>query len=86
MLSYGCLFLALDRFAQGGGAGLPTAELDKISHYILSGGAAQTLSEQMASRMIKLLVSKSAGNPAVTIDRSYQVWVEGITWSGIDEE
>jgi hypothetical protein len=86
MLSYGCLFLALDRFAHGNGPGLPSAELDKVSQFILSGGAAQTLSEQMASRMIKLLVSKSAGDPAVMIDRNYQVWVDGITWSGFDEE
>jgi hypothetical protein len=86
MLSYGCLFLALDRFAHGNGPGLPSAELDKVSQFILSGGAAQTLSETMASRMIKLLVSKSAGDPAVMIDRNYQVWVDGITWSGFDEE
>lgn len=86
LLSYGCLFLALDRFAKGNGPGLPTADLDKVSLFVLSGGAAQTLSEEMASRMIKLLVSRTAGDPAVTIDRRYQVWVDGITWTGLDEE
>lgn len=86
LLSYGCLFLALDRFAHGIGPGLPTVDLDKVSLFVLSGGAAQTLTEAMASRMVKLLVSKSAGDPSVMIDRKYQVWVDGITWTGFDEE
>ena len=86
MLAYGCLFMALDRFARGNGPGLPTADLDKVSQFMLSGGAAQTLSTAMASRMIKLLVSKSAGDPSVMIDRQYQIWVDGITWAGLDEE
>jgi len=83
MLSYACLFLALDRFAKGQGPGLPVGELGKVSQFILSGGAAQTLKENAVSRMIKLLVPAGAGDPAILIDRKYQVWVDGITWAGV---
>ena len=31
LLSYGCLFLALDRFAQGRGPGLPTGDLAQVA-------------------------------------------------------
>jgi hypothetical protein len=81
LLSYACLFIALDRFAQGQGPGLPTAELSKVTQFVLSGGAAQALSEPKASRLLKLLVPPSSGEPSVMIDRHYRVWVDGITWS-----
>lgn len=82
VLSYGCLFLALDRFARGQGPGLPTGDLNKVSQFILTGGAAQTLTEEKVSRMIRLLVAPSAGDPVVLVDRKYQVWVDGVTWAG----
>lgn len=82
VLSYGCLFLALDRFARGQGPGLPAADLAKVSQFMLSGGAAQTLVEDTVSRMIRLLLPEGAAEPVVLIDRKYQVWVDGITWAG----
>jgi hypothetical protein len=84
VLSYGCLFLALDRFTRGQGPGLPTADLNKVSQFILSGGAAQALTEGMVSRVIALLVAPGSGNPAILIDRKYQIWVDGITWAGLE--
>jgi hypothetical protein len=83
ILSYGCLFLALDRFAQGRGPGLPTADLARVAQIVLTGGAAQALSEATVARVAALLRPASAGNPVVVIDRRYQIWVEGIVWTGI---
>jgi hypothetical protein len=84
VLSYGCLFLALDRFARGHGPGLPTGDLNKVSQFLLSGGAAQTLEEEKVSRVIRLLVSPAAGEPVIIVDRRYQIWVDGITWTGLE--
>jgi hypothetical protein len=78
MLSYACLFLALDRFAHGRGPGLPTADLRKLSQVILTGGAVQAMDEAVATRVVQL----SGGTPRILVDRRYQVWVDGITWSG----
>lgn len=86
VLSYGCLFMALDRFSRGHGPGLPTGDLAKVSQFILSGGAAQTLDEETVSRMTRLLLPAGAGDPAVLIDRRYQVWVDGIAWTGLDRD
>jgi len=82
LLSYGCLFLALDRFAQGRGPGLPVAELGKVAQIILTGGAAQGLVEEVVARVVNLLLADGGSNPAVLIDRNYRIWVDGITWSG----
>lgn len=80
LLSYGCLFLALDRFSQGRGPGLPTADLGKLAQIILTGGASQALAEDRVLRVTKLLLSGRSSNPAILIDRRYEVWVHGITW------
>lgn len=82
LLSYGCLFIAFDRFAQGRGPGLPTADLARVAQIILTGGASQTLDEQAVAKLFQLFRPHGAGAPLVTIDRSYQLWVDGITWSG----
>lgn len=82
VLSYACLFLALDRFAQGKGPGLPQADLSKVSQFILTGGAAQTLNEQQVARILNLFVGNSSSNPGISIDRDYRVWIDGIT--GVD--
>jgi len=82
LLSYGCLFLAVDRFEQGRGPGLPTADLSRLAQIILTGGAAQALSEETVARVVQLVLPSTASSPAVLIDRQYQVWVDGITWSG----
>ena len=81
LLAYGCLFLALDRFAHGRGPGLPSGDLTKIAQVILTGGGAQLLSEDVVSRVMEMLVSTRSSNPVILIDRRYQVWVEGIAWS-----
>jgi hypothetical protein len=80
LLSYGCLFLGLDRFSQGRGPGLPTADLGRVAQIILTGGAAQSLVENTVMRVVSLLAP--GGSSAVFIDRRYQIWVDGITWSG----
>lgn len=81
MLSYACLFLALDRFAKGRGPGLPTAELRSVAQIILTGGAAQTLDEKVAGRVLGLLLPEGTAPPLVQIDRCYEIWVAGITWA-----
>jgi hypothetical protein len=81
MLSYGCLFLALDRFSQGRGPGLPSGDLTKIAEVVLTGGGAQALSEEVVARVMGLLSSTESNKPVILIDRRYQVWVDGITWS-----
>ncbi len=81
LLSYGCLFLALDRFAQGRGPGLPAGNLAKIAQVVLTGGAAQHLSEDVVARVIDLLLPEGTSKPGIMIDRRYQVWVDGIVWA-----
>ena len=81
LLSYACLFLALDRFARGRGPGLPTGDLRKAAQIILTGGAAQTLDEAVVARMLMLLLPAGVPTPLVQVDRRYEIWVAGITWS-----
>lgn len=81
-LSYSCFFLGLDRFAHGRGPGLPVANLGKVAQIILTGGAAQGLDANVLARVFNLFLTESSGNPVILIDRSYQVWIDGITWSG----
>lgn len=82
VLSYGCLFIGFDRFAQGRGPGLPSADLGRIAQVILTGGASQTMSEQVVAAILQLFRSEGSGLPTVLIDRRYQMWVDGITWAG----
>lgn len=82
LLSYGCLFVALDRFAQGQGPGLPTADLNRIAQIILTGGASQTMDEDVIQRVFELFRAEDSGVPEILIDRRYQMWVDGITWTG----
>jgi len=81
LLSYACLFLALDRFAKGRGPGLPTGDLGKAAQIILTGGAAQTLDEAVVARMLVLLMPEGVPTPLVQVDRRYEIWVAGITWT-----
>lgn len=81
-LSYSCFFLGLDRFAHGRGPGLPVANLGKVAQIILTGGAAQGLDANVLARVFNLFLTEGSGNPVILIDRSYQVWIDGITWSG----
>jgi len=81
LLSYACLFLCLDRFSQGQGSGLPVADLSKVAQYIFTGGSSQNLDEEVAARIIALFVAETSSKPGIFIDRNYQVWVDGITWS-----
>jgi hypothetical protein len=80
LLSYGCLFLALDRFAQGRGPGLPTGDLAQVAQVILTGGASQSLSEQTAGKVVGLVTPKT-NKPVMLIDRKYQIWVEGTSFA-----
>jgi hypothetical protein len=82
LLSYGCLFVALDRFSQGRGPGLPAGDLGRIAQIILTGGSSQTLSEEGAARVFELFRVGDNPLPSVLIDRMYQLWIDGITWSG----
>lgn len=80
LLSYACLFLALDRFAKGRGPGLPTGQLDQVAQIILTGGAAQTLDETVVVRIVSILMAPVSPAPLVQVDRRYEIWVAGITW------
>lgn len=82
LLSYGCLFIALDRFASGKGPGLPMGDLTRIAQLVLTGGASQTMDEAGAVRVFELFRAENSTTPAVMIDRDYQLWIDGITWSG----
>ena len=79
--SYACLFLALDRFAKGKGPGLPVGRLDAVAQIILTGGAAQSLDEVVVARIMALLLGPGTPAPLVQIDRRYEIWVAGITWT-----
>ena len=81
LLSYACLFLALDRFSKGRGPGLPTGDLGKVVQLILTGGAAQTLNEKALSRLLALLWPAGTPAPLVQVDRRYEIWVAGVTWT-----
>jgi hypothetical protein len=81
LMSYACLFLALERFAKGRGPGLPTGDLGTVAQLILTGGAAQTLDEQVVARMLGLLLPAGTPYPLVQVDRRYEIWVAGITWT-----
>lgn len=81
LLSYACLFVALDRFAQARGPGLPKANLGKLAQLILTGGAAQTLDEAVVARLLALLLPHGVSVPLIQVDRRYEIWVAGITWS-----
>jgi len=83
LLSYACLFLALDRFAKGRGPGLPIGNLGALSQIILTGGAVQNLDEAVVLRLTALLMPDGCSSPLIQVDRRYQIWVGGITW---DEE
>lgn len=80
LLSYACLFLALDRFRHGRGPGLPVCQLDRVSQIILTGGAAQSLDEDVVGRIVGLMLPPGVAAPLVQIDRRYEIWVAGITW------
>lgn len=82
LLSYACLFIALDRFTRGHGPGLPTGDLGKLAQLVLTGGAAQTLDEAVVANILGLLLPAGAPRPLVQIDRRYEIWVAGITWQG----
>jgi hypothetical protein len=81
LLSYACLFIALDRFATGRGPGLPIGQLDRVAQLILTGGAAQSLDEAVVGRLLALLLAPTMPVPLVQIDRRYEIWVAGITWA-----
>jgi len=80
VLSYACLFLSLDRFSHGKGSGLPVADLNKVSQIILTGGATQNLSEAIVANILRMFFSDVGVDPAILIDKKYQVWIDGITW------
>jgi hypothetical protein len=82
VLAYGCLFLAMDRFASGRGPGLPSADLNRVAHVVMTGGASRLMDEEAVARVLGLVRSPTSGTPAILIDRDYQLWVDGITWTG----
>jgi hypothetical protein len=80
LMSYACLFLALDRFVDGDGPGLPSADIRKVSQFILTGGASQNLSEKTVASLISLFFAGRGNEPTVVIDRQYRTWIDGISW------
>src|SRR5437667_2620266 len=82
LLSYACLFIALGRFANGSTSGITTADLSKVVQILLTGGAAQILDVNVASRVVDPFVC-GEGNPRILIDHCYRIWVDGMTWSAI---
>jgi MutL protein len=81
LLAYACAFIALDRFSKGSGPGLPTGSLDRIAQVVLTGGAAQLVDEAVFGRLLRILLPVETQLPLVQIDRHYEIWVSGITWS-----
>jgi len=81
LLGYACVFLALDRFARGRGPGLPVADLARVDQLVLTGGAAQGLDVDLVGRLFALFIPETRAAPAVLVDRRYQLWTDGITWS-----
>ena len=81
VLSYACLFLALDRFAKGRGPGLPKGAIESIAQIVLTGGAVQALQETIVARVLHFLLPAGSAPPLVQIDRRYEIWVAGITWN-----
>jgi hypothetical protein len=61
---------------------LPAGDLGRIAQIILTGGSSQTLSEEGAARVFELFRVGDNPLPSVLIDRMYQLWIDGITWSG----
>jgi hypothetical protein len=59
---------------------LPSGDLNKLAQLILTGGGSQTISEGIVARLMKLL-SSSDNSPGILIDRNYQIWAQGISWS-----
>lgn len=80
LLSYACIFLALDRFSEGRGPGLPIADLARISQLILTGGAGQAVDLPRVASLIGMLVAGSTTAPRIDVDRDYRIWVDGMTW------
>ena len=58
------------------------ADLTRIAQIILTGGASQTMAEEVVGRVFELFRAENSGVPVILIDRRYQMWVDGITWSG----
>ncbi len=83
VLAYACLFLTLERFSQGKGPGLPSADIDKLSQFILTGGCAQVLNAARIQNLLKLFLSPGENDPSIIIDRDYSIWVAGITWRDV---
>ena len=81
LMSYACLFLALDRFSAGRGPGLPVADLRKLAQLVLTGGAAQTLDVTVVRRIVNLFLSEQKTHASIQIDKRYRFWIDGITWS-----
>lgn len=80
-LGYACLYLALHRFAHGTDPGLPVADLSRVAQIILTGGGAQLLDPSRVAKVVELFLTDVHVRLEVLIDRRYQVWVEGVTWS-----
>jgi MutL protein len=81
LLAYACLFIALDRFRSGNGPGLPVGQVGQAAQIILTGGAAQALDEAVVARLVALMAPPGGPPPLVQVDRRYEIWVAGITWS-----
>ncbi|MEO0972825.1 MAG: glutamate mutase L [Pseudomonadota bacterium] len=79
LLAYGCLFIAFDRFGAGRGPGLPAAHLNRISHLLMTGGAAQALDPDTTTRLLALFDGNEPVRPQVIVDNNYQLWIDGIT-------
>ena len=77
LLSYACVFLSLDRFSQGNGPGLPTADLVKLNKLVLTGGAAQMLDRDKTAAVISLFLPAAVDAEFVMIDENYELWVQG---------
>ena len=78
LLSYGCLFVALERFSSGGDDGLPAGDLRKLAQLVLTGGAAQMLDPKVVAGVFGLFLSDYSQNAAVSIDARYRFWVDGM--------
>lgn len=79
LLAYGCLFLALDRFAHGRADGLPAGDLQAAAKFVITGGGAQLLEEEVVARVVNLFQpNRRVSADAILLDRDYRIWVEGL--------
>ena len=61
---------------------LPVRQVHLELKALGAGRNRQVALEEVVGRMFELFRSENSGAPVILIDRRYQLWIDGITWSG----